>query len=322
MGPKTMNRRILLFGCCLLLPVLSFVGCRADDPVWPKDGKIRVLTSIAPLYCFAQNVAGDDANVLCLSTTEGPHGRTASQRDYLMAKEANIIFAVGLELDDFMITIANTANNSKARFAVAEALPLEKLLRMAEGEHIHGPGEKHHHHGEFDPHVWLSPEHSILMVEAMAAKLGEIDGKNKEKYQQRAQTYIGELKKLHAYGKTALANKQNRKVISTHDALRYFAAAFGVEVRATIRPSPEDEPGGGKLSELMKICREQGVRVIAVEPQYPKRSAENLQMEAASKGIKIELVEIDPLETALNPDPGYYLKRMYENIDNLAKALP
>ena len=45
-------------------------------------------------------------------------------------------------------------------------------------------------------------------------------------------------------------------------------------------------------------------------------------------GITVELVEVDPLETAPvadkngNPDPAYYMKRMKENIDNLAKALP
>ncbi len=37
-------------------------------------------------------------------------------------------------------------------------------------------------------------------------------------------------------------------------------------------------------------------------------------------------MEVDPLETApaedVNPDPGYYMKQMYRNIDNLAKALP
>jgi len=80
--------------------------------------------------------------------------------------------------------------------------------------------------------------------------------------------------------------------------------------------------------ELVKICKDQGVSVIAVEPQYSKGPGEALKNQLGKKGIKVELVEIDPLETAPipehkdDPDPAYYLQRMYQNIDNLAKALP
>lgn len=324
-----MGRRLIAISLCLLIPALLIQGCRTDEPAWPKDSKIRVLTSFPPLYCFAQAVAGDDAHVVCLLTTEGPHGYEANHRDYMKARGASVFLVNGLGLDDFVTKINNSSGNPKAAFAVADTLPPEKLLRSDEAEHKHGPGEEHHHHhGEFDPHVWLSPDHAIHMVQTIANKLSTIDAKNKAGYQKRAQTYIAELKKLHAYGKTELAKKKNPKMISMHDSMRYFGQAFGVEVVDAIQVHPGMEASGGKYQQLVKTCAEKGVRVIAVEPQYQRGSAESVQGEAAGKGIKLQIAEVDPLETApaasgsANPDPGYYLKRMYQNIDNLVKALP
>ena len=77
----------------------------------------------------------------------------------------------------------------------------------------------------------------------------------------------------------------------------------------------------------MKTCKDHNVHVIAIEPQYSKAQAEALKNQLAKLGVTVELVEVDPLETApaaankLDPDPAYYVHKMRENIDNLAKAL-
>ena len=69
------------------------------------------------------------------------------------------------------------------------------------------------------------------------------------------------------------------------------------------------------------------MHAIIIEPQYAKGAAESLQQQLAREGVTVQLVEFDPMETAAagadgNPDPGLYLRRMRENIDHLAKALP
>ena len=62
--------------------------------------------------------------------------------------------------------------------------------------------------------------------------------------------------------------------------------------------------------------------------KYSKSQPVLLQKQLKSKGLDVKLIEFDPLETAPlakdspNPDPGYYLQKMRENIEALAKALP
>jgi ABC-type Zn uptake system ZnuABC Zn-binding protein ZnuA len=85
------------------------------------------------------------------------------------------------------------------------------------------------------------------------------------------------------------------------------------------------EADARKMAELVKTCQEQKVSAICIEPQYSRKAAEALASQLQHLKADVRLVEVDPLETAPgspNPDPSYYLERMRQNIDQLAKALP
>lgn len=314
----------ILLGLGTTLP-----GCsKADDP-W-KDvpgGPTKVLVTIPPLYCFAKNVGGDDAAVLCLLGSHGPHDYEPKAGDALKAKKADVFFAIGLGLDEFTGKIVNNSGNKKVK-----VVEVGELAGAIKEDHEHGKEEKgkeekghdHHHHGDYDPHVWLGIPESIKMVNAIRDSLQEIDPKNKEGYAKRAAAYVKELQKLQADGLAQLKNKKNKKLIATHESLRYFGKSFGLEILGSIQPRPGIEADATKMRDLVKLMKEKEVRVIATEPQYPHKLAEILKANLEKKKLAVKLVEIDPLETAPAEalDAGYYLKKMRENITNLAKALP
>src|SRR4051794_17839106 len=86
----------------VLLVALIATGCSKSPPVWPKAGKTRVLVTFPALYCFVKNVAGDDADVRCLLTSQGPHDYSETPRDMEITRSADVIFLIGLELDEFV----------------------------------------------------------------------------------------------------------------------------------------------------------------------------------------------------------------------------
>src|SRR5207247_472390 len=60
----------------------------------------RLLTSFPPIHCFVKNVADEDAAVLCLLKTTGPHEYQPTVADLLLARRAEFLFINGLTIDD------------------------------------------------------------------------------------------------------------------------------------------------------------------------------------------------------------------------------
>jgi zinc transport system substrate-binding protein len=188
-----------------------------------------------------------------------------------------------------------------------------------------GGHEGHHHEGEWDPHAWLGIEQAIAMVEKINETLKEADKSHAADYDKRAAAFIEKLKTLHADGKKMLADKKNRKIVATHESLAYFCKSFDLELVGAIMPTAGVDADAQQIAKLKKICKEQNVRVIAIEPQYDrKKGPETLQRALKDDKHEIVIIEIDPLETAPSDelkDGEYYLRVMRRNLETLAKNL-
>ncbi|HZY88382.1 MAG TPA: zinc ABC transporter substrate-binding protein [Gemmataceae bacterium] len=314
-----------------LAVAVGFVGCSSAPNPWKDTPSPRVATTFPPLYCFAKNVLGDHGDAHSLSDATGPHHYDPSTEDSYWLRGADLFVASGLGLDKFADRAEQTSQNARlAYLKVGDKLPKDLLLAAEhEDEHDKGkPGHAHEHeHGEFDPHVWLGTPQAIRMVEIIRDELKRLDPPHAEDYDKNAAKYAQALKDLHKDGKDELAKAKDRKIISFHDSLRYFAKSYDLTIVDVIEKGPGEEATTPEMINLVKKCVEEKVRVIAVEPQYPKStSARVLQEELQKKNHKVTLVEIDPLETA---DPKelqkegarWYEKKMRGNLRRLAEAL-
>jgi zinc transport system substrate-binding protein len=319
-------------------------GCSSpsESNPWQKlPGPPRVVASFAPLACFAMNVGGGDAGVLTICAAKGPHGYEPTPEDQQKLRQADVFFVNGLELDErFADKMAQASGNPRlvgkdapGFVEVGERLLKARLVdKMGEHDHHDHEGRKEeeakgdeHHHGEQDPHVWLGSPQAEAMVNVIRDELKTIDGKHASDYDRQAADYIEKLKKLHADGKQALADKKNRKIVTTHDSLHYFAESFGLEIAGVIELQPGTEPDAATMQELVKKCKKEGARVIATEPQYRQKMAETLSAELKRQGMSdVEIIDVDPLETVTTGetlDRGWYERRMRANIEELKKAL-
>jgi ABC-type Zn uptake system ZnuABC Zn-binding protein ZnuA len=315
-----------------LAVAVGFVGCSPAPNPWGSTPSPRVVAVFPPLYSFVKGVLGDRGGAHSLCDATGPHHFEPSAFDAYWLRGADLFVAHGLGLDKFSDRADETCQNARLVYVkVAEKLPKDLLLPAEhdEDEHDKGkPGHAHdHEHGEFDPHVWLGAPQAVRLVEIIRDELKKVDAPHADDYDKNAAAYIQTLNNLHKDGKDELAKARDRKIISFHDSLRYFAKSYGLTIADVIEAGPGDEPTAPEMTNLVKKCVEQKVRVIAVEPQYPKTtSARVLQEELQKKNHKVELVEIDPLETAdpkeLEKDgAAWYEKKMRGNLRRLAESL-
>lgn len=306
-----------------LLPL----GCGGgSDSVWPDRPGPKVVVSFAPVYCWAVNVAGDDAVVKNMMTTTGPHDFNPTDTDARLVRKADLFFINGLNLDnDLAANVKKGSGNAKLKVVdLAARLPIDQLL---EGQcfHQHHGHDQPHEHGT-DPHVWLSPDFAVVMTEAIRDELKAADPDHAANYDRRAAEYVGKLRALKADGVAKLAGKKDRKLVSFHESLSYFARSFDLTVSGVVQKKPGQEPNSEELRELVKMCREKQVRLIAVEPQYTANTSAKAILDELKRNGGVAdpaLVEIDPLET-VTPQaltPAWYEERMRANLEALAKEL-
>jgi zinc transport system substrate-binding protein len=307
--------------------LLVVSGCSKPVDPWPEGPGPRVVTSFAPIHCFALNVAGTDAVVKTIMTDRGPHHFNSTPRDIKLVDRANLFLINGLQLDNGIAEkmLKGGRNSSLKLVEVAGAIP-QKDLREGGCTCEHDGDEDHDHdHGKFDPHVWLGIPEAIHMVGSIRDELKRVDPEHAAGYDRRANAYIEKLNHLLADGRELLKDKKERKLVSFHDSLFYFSRSFNLEIVDSIEITAGAEPGGKKLKQLLETCQKNGVRLIAVEPQYDtSTSAKTLRENLKAKGVDAEFIEIDPIETAKADDldhADYYEKTMRWNLKNLADKL-
>jgi ABC-type Zn uptake system ZnuABC Zn-binding protein ZnuA len=306
-------------------------GCSGGSEVWPADHPgPKVVASFAPLYCFALNVAGEDAVVRPLMTTSGPHHFNPTDKDARLLRQADLFLINGLGLEgDRPEKLRQASNNSRLQVVdVSNRIPPAMLCEGSCCHHEEGAEEEEHSHEHgHDPHVWLSPEYAIWQVEVIRDALIERDPAHAEAYRRRAQEYITRLRQLTDYGRTLLQDKKDRQLVTFHESLAYFAKTFQLNVVGVVQKNPGVEPSDKQLKKLIALCADEKrpVRVISVEPQYSNsHSGHELVKELQRRGVpEPVLVEIDTLETAPLHDltPDWYERRMRANLEALAKAL-
>lgn len=317
----------------IFITILGFtLGCNGAATTagvkspWGAPGKLRVLTSIVPIYCLTAEIAGEDAEVLCLMTAHGPHDFTPTSEDAKLFTEANLLIINGLKLegDNVDRMVANAGNRGLKMVRVGNSLPNDRLLHTEGITHYHGD-KLVTHPGGADPHVWLGIDEALLMVDTITESLVDRDAAHAAGYQQRAAGVKARLARLKGQYQD-LASGQHGGVITFHDSFRYFARTFQFAIAGTIRDVRGDQPlSPAALREQAEEFRKKNVRVIGVEPQYPRGVAENL---AKEMGGQVKIIDLDPIETgppleghAYKVDTNYYFGRLEMNLKNLRQAL-
>ncbi|MFW5703325.1 MAG: metal ABC transporter solute-binding protein, Zn/Mn family [Patescibacteria group bacterium] len=133
-------------------------------------------------------------------------------------------------------------------------------------ESEHHEYEEGHHHGEYDPHIWLSIDNMILITEAVRDELSTVDPDNAEVYQANASEYIKELQTLAKEYEEGLAQCTHREAVVSHDAYSYLGDDYDISFIPVAGLSPHDEPSSMELAELVEIVRKHNLEHVYMEP--------------------------------------------------------
>lgn len=316
------DRRRFIGGLLAGLAAVFCLGCpKGQDDPWKQTSKLKIVTSIAPLYCFTTHIAGPDAEVLCLLSTKGPHDYMPTTFDQKLIARADVFIVNGLGLEEFLESMIRSSGNRRMRVVRAgEYIPKADLIEAEGIPHYHG--HQLVSHKGTDPHVWLGLSEAKHMAQAIGDALCEVSPDQAAGFKQRTQALVHKLDQL----RTLVPEKAEvGGLVTFHDSFRYFGRSFNIPIIGVIRGVRGEETSGSSLIEQAKEFKEKNVRLIGVEPQYPRGLAEDLAAKIGQSHVRI--IELDPIETAplLNGethkiDPDRYFKVMEQNLKQLFRS--
>ncbi len=279
----------------LLVVVGMAAGCGS---VGAGGGRVSVVTTTTILADMARNVAGDRATVTSLAPAGAEIEEYAPKPgDAQRVSTASVIVVNGLGLDAWAVALLRNKKPDAVVVTVTEGLP-----------DLDG-----------NPHMWFDAQLARGYVEAIRDALTSADPPGKEAYAANASRYEAQLVALDAELKAASATvpPDRRKLVTSHDAFRYFAKAYGFEVVGFVQPEAGKDPTPAELAELVDTVKRANVKGIFVESQASPKLSRALAEEAGVTKIVADL----PTDSVQDPPADTYIGLMRDVMRKIVDAL-
>jgi len=301
-----------------LFSSLIFSGCQISEN---NSSKISVITSFYPLAFFAQEIAGDNADVINLSGSKSAHSYKISPQDRVKLSQADLVIYQGVGLETWtQDVISELKQEGVAVLEASHGLHLNKREEEEKHDEHEEEHEEHeeehedeHNHGEFDPHTWIDPVLAQQIAEKIAKNLIEVDSQNAQEYTDNLKILTDKLQILDAQYQSGLKNCVQKKAFISHDAFGYLEERYNFELFPIAGLSPSDEPSAKLIAKLQNIAETQHITHILTEENNVKKYAELLSKEA---GIKI--LSVHPMSTV--PEGSDYFQTSQNNLLTLSTA--
>jgi zinc/manganese transport system substrate-binding protein len=271
-------------------------------PLHAQD-KINVVASFSILGDFVRNVGGDRVNVTTLvGANSDVHVYTPAPADAKKIADSKLVIINGLGLEGWLPRLVQSSGGKAAIVTATNGIAPRKLGSDA------------------DPHAWQSVVNAKLYVANIRDALIAADQAGAPTYRADADAYLAKLDALDREVREAVAQipQARRKVISTHGAFGYFAAAYGIAFIAPQGVSTESEASARDIAAIITQIRTGKIPAVFLENISDPRLMRRI---SAETGAKIGGTLYSDSLTDEKGDAPTYIDMVRHNIKALTSAL-
>jgi zinc/manganese transport system substrate-binding protein len=285
--------------------------------VMSAQAALEVVATTPDLGAIAAAVGGDKVHVVSLARgTEDPHFVDAKPSFARILNKADVLIEGGAELEiGWLPPLVDNARNRKiirggtGRVDASEGIP---MLDVPTGKVDRSEGDVH---AAGNPHYLLDPNNGKIVAKHLAAHFSKLDAANAAFYIKNLSAFEAALDAKDKEWGTLLQSFKGVKLVTYHKSYEYFARHFGFEVAGQIERKPGVEPSPTHINALIPKMKEAGVKLVVVEPNRSKQTAEYV-----AKGLGVKVVYL-PILVGGHDEAGDYIKLLDYNVKSVAKAL-
>jgi zinc/manganese transport system substrate-binding protein len=287
----------------LWLTCLSLMVAVAAPAHAHAQNRLNVVASFSILGDFVKNVGGDRVDVTTLVGPDGDvHVYTPAPADARKVAEARLLVINGLGLEGWLPRLVQSSGGKAEIVTATKGITPRSIGAAA------------------DPHAWQSAANAKIYVANIGDALAAADPANAGVYRAHAEAYLAQLDALDREVRDAVARipAAHRKVISTHDAFGYFAAAYGIAFIAPLGVSTESEASARDIAAIITQIKTMQIPAVFLENISDPRLIRRISAETGA-GIGGTLYS-DSL-TGEKGDAPTYIDLVRHNIKALTSAL-
>jgi zinc transport system substrate-binding protein len=274
---KTQRKRFCIL-LCVLVTALSFIH-QVSCTQTPQNvtEKPVVVTGLPPYAWIVERLAGDFAEVRSLlGSDQNPHTFEPSPSQMSAVGKAVIFIIAGIP---FERRITSKLSSQNSLLTIVD-------VSVSAGAQDHR--DLHIDHAD-DPHIWMSPPLLIQQVGTITEALVQAFPEKEAVLRGNHDVLVAEIEAVHRDIGALLTDYNGSTFYVYHPAFGYFAEAYDLHQKA-IEVGGE-VPSARYLVNLVDRAKEDGVKVIFVQPQFDPAGAQRI-----AEAIDGVVVPLDPLD--------------------------
>ena len=321
---KELLKKSALSLCLGAMVAFSLVGCgdttkettgEVAEETATEEQKWNVVATTTMLSDLTRIIGGEHVEVIGLmGPGVDPHLYQATANDTDQMATADMVVYNGLHLEGQMVEFLEESLPERGVFVtcIENGLDESELLGWTGGS-------------TYDPHFWFDVTMWMDAAKETAKGFSEFDPDNKADYEANLDAYMEELEELDAYVKEKVEgiSKEDRVLVTSHDAFQYFSVAYGFQVEAVQGISTEAEASTDAVSSLAGDIYDNGWKAIFTESSVSPKTIEAVQEAVEAKGGHVEIggeLYSDSYGDEASGDDSY-IKMCTKNIDIIYNAL-
>ena len=230
-----------------LLVALALGGCGAAHDEG-ANGRLSVVATTGQVADIARNVGGRRVDVeTILPPQTDPHSYEPRPSDAAALADADVVLQSGGDVDAWLDDLVGSASPN-----VRNVTLLDRVRPRTA-----------------DPHWWLDPRRAEPATEAIRQALSKADPAGRDRYRAAAARYIDRLRRADSRIAACLERlpPDERRIVTTHDALRTFGERYGLDAGESVLPSLASEAQASVKDVNALVDDVSAARIEAIFPE-------------------------------------------------------
>lgn len=252
-----------LFGCTNTQPTQSSTTATSEaqgvaTTASTPSGSVPLVVATNSVVCdLTRQIAATTVNLKCLiEPGADPHVYQPKPEDRKAIEQAKLILYGGYDFEPGLIKLIKATSNPAPKVAVHELAVPNPQKFEEDGKTV------------IDPHVWHNAQNGVAIAKVIGENLSKLEPNNASLYSNNTQKITSEISQIDTWIKSQIATipAKSRKLVTTHDALGYYASSYGIPSEEALGGiSTEEAPTATRVKDLVKNIKTTSVPTIFAE---------------------------------------------------------